>query len=136
MHYTPFDIDLVGGIGPVMKQIENHLSIDTNKNPVYVSFDIDGVCSSHVEGTGTRVRYGLTPREIIFILQYLRMTDCLVHLDLVEVNPLLELSRIQSSDFNFQKMNMHGDHPSINTDSETLYNACEFILRAFGKNYI
>lgn len=136
MHYTPFDIDKIGGIGSVMKQIENHFSIDTDKNPVYVSFDIDGVCSSYVEGTGTRVRYGLTPREIIFILQFLRMTDCLVHLDLVEVNPLLEVSRTEKKDFNFQKMNMHGDIPCINTESETLYDACEFILRAFGKNYI
>jgi hypothetical protein len=65
------------------------------------------------------------------------MTDCLVHLDLVEVNSLLEHSRFENSQyFNFQEMNMHGDDPRIKTESETLYNACEFILRAFGKNYI
>ena len=136
MHYTPYDIDNVGGIGNVMRQIENHFCIDTNKNPIYVSFDIDGMCSSFLEGTGTRVRYGLTAREAIFILQFLRMTDCLVHLDLVEVNSLLETSRFQDKYFNFQGLNMHGDDKRIQTDSETLCNACEFILRAFGKNYI
>jgi hypothetical protein len=126
----------MGGIGFVMKQVQSHFSLDTSKNPVYVSFDIDGVCRNHVRGTGTRVRFGLTPREVIFILQFLRMTDCLVHLDLVEVNPLLEISKDNSQGFNFEKMNMHGDDPAIQTESETLYDACEYILRAFGKNYI
>ena len=72
MHFTPYDIDNMGGIGSVMRQIENHFSIDTVKNPVFISFDIDGMCSSFIEGTGTRVRYGLSAREIIFILQFLR----------------------------------------------------------------
>ena len=66
------------------------------------------------------------------------MTDCLVHLDLVEVNPLLETSRFEKENayFNFQGLNMHGDDKRISTESETIYNACEFILRAFGKNYV
>ena len=65
------------------------------------------------------------------------MTDCLVHLDLVEINPLLEHSRFENNKyFNFQGLNMHGDDPRILTESESLYNACEFIIRAFGKNYI
>ena len=72
MHFTPFDIDNMGGIGFVMRQIHTHFGIDTNKNPVFVSFDIDGMCSSVIEGTGTRVRYGLNSREAIFILQFLR----------------------------------------------------------------
>ena len=72
MHFTPYDIDNMGGIGFVMRQIENHFSIDTDKKPVFISFDIDGMCSSFIEGTGTRVRYGLSAREIIFILQFLR----------------------------------------------------------------
>lgn len=72
IHYTPYDIDNFGGIGYVMRQIENIFGIDNNKCPIYVSFDIDGVCSSYIKGTGTRVRYGLTPREVIFILKFLR----------------------------------------------------------------
>ena len=72
----------------------------------------------------------------MFIISF-RFTDCLVHLDLVEVNPLLEQSRFDKNNyFNFQGLNMHGDDPRIMTESETLYNSCEFILRAFGKNYI
>ena len=72
MHFTPYDIENLGGIGFVMRKIQTHFSIDTNKNPVYISFDIDGACSTLVEGTGTRVRYGINAREIIFILQFLR----------------------------------------------------------------
>lgn len=65
------------------------------------------------------------------------MTDCLVHLDLVEVNPILEMAHyIENKSSSFDKKDMHGDDPDIKTESETLYNACEFILRAFGKEFV
>ena len=80
MHYTPYDIDNCGGVGLMMRQIENHFSLDTTKNPVHASFDIDGMCSSFIEGTGTRVRYGLTSREAIYILQFLRYSAIFIFL--------------------------------------------------------
>ena len=65
------------------------------------------------------------------------MTDCLVHLDLVEVNALLEMAHYGEDGVSkFDKKDMHGDDPDIFTESETLYNACEFILRAFGKEFV
>ena len=66
--YTPYDIELNGGIGPVMKQVKEYLRLDEENAPVHISWDIDGCDPIFAEGTGTRARCGLSVRESHFIL--------------------------------------------------------------------
>lgn len=56
---------------------------------VYISFDIDSICSSFCTATGTPVEGGLFPYEVIDIIDMLNKHNTLVGFDLVEYNPLL-----------------------------------------------
>lgn len=67
-YYTPYDIDENGGIKNVMKQINEYLKLDDPLSKLHVSFDVDVCCSSYLEGTGTKVDYGVSKREMIYIM--------------------------------------------------------------------
>jgi len=85
--YSPFDIEMKGGIHTVMNEVEQYLDIGPNKqNPVHLSFDVDGCDPVFMPGTGTKARAGLTLRETHFILMRLFQTQNLVSMDCVEVN--------------------------------------------------
>lgn len=78
------------GIGEVMKQTLNYLSQDGQNHPLHVSFDIDGCDPSFAYGTGTKARGGIQYREAHYILREAALTERLVGLDMVEINPLLD----------------------------------------------
>ncbi|KAL5601484.1 hypothetical protein BROUX41_002539 [Berkeleyomyces rouxiae] len=82
------------GIGKVVEQALAHIGADT---PIHLSFDIDGLDPIWAPATGTPVRGGLTMREGNYICEALHQTNCLVAMDLVEVNPDLKKSEDEGS---------------------------------------
>jgi len=56
------------------------------QDPVYVSFDVDGLDPGFAPGTGTPEVGGLTPREVLELLRGLAGLD-IVGADVVEVAP-------------------------------------------------
>ena len=101
-------------------------AIDPNKrSPFHLSLDIDSVDPHFAPGTGTCARGGLTYREAHYICEELALTDRLVGLDLVEVNPLLDGPPAAAR--------MHGDDPSVKPCSPTVELAVGLALSALGK---
>ena len=76
------------GIGRVMELALAHIGTDT---PIHLSFDVDALDPQWAPSTGTPVRGGLTLREGDFIAESVAETGSLIAMDLVEVNPSLEL---------------------------------------------
>ena len=76
------------GIGRVMELALAHIGNDT---PIHLSFDVDALDPQWAPSTGTPVRGGLTLREGDFIAESVAETGSLIAMDLVEVNPSLEL---------------------------------------------
>lgn len=123
--YTPYDIDRVGGIGKVMDEALRYLQADEmHKNPIHISFDVDGCDPSFMPATGTKARCGLSEREAHFILQRAYNTGNLVSLDMVEVNPTLEKSQELREVY-------HGDNKLL-VGTQTVAHAMEFVLSALG----
>ena len=65
-----------------------HIGTDT---PIHLSFDVDALDPQWAPSTGTPVRGGLTLREGDFIAECVHETGNLIAMDLVEVNPSLEI---------------------------------------------
>merc|ERR1711976_710370 len=127
--YSPFDIEMKGGIGNVMTETLAYLKGEEGmETPIHCSWDVDGCDPSFMTGTGTRARAGLTLRESHFILQRLFNTGNLVSLDMVEVNTLLE----KGGD---DREVLHGDLPTLR-GKETIVYACELILSAMGFSWL
>jgi arginase len=61
-----------------------------NNNPIHLSFDIDGIDSLIISGTGTPVMGGVTLREAHLMLEILAEANIVNSIDMVEVNPLLD----------------------------------------------
>lgn len=128
--YTPFDIEDKGGIGRVMKEALEYLQCDKeHSNPVHVSWDVDGCDPSFIKATGTKSRCGLSERESHYILRRIAATGNLVSLDMVEVNPELELDKEQPREM------LHGDNPLLKGPATLVY-AMEFILSALGNTWL
>lgn len=88
--FSMHDVDR-HGIGKVVDMALDHLRDDKgDTGPIYLSFDVDALDPSIAPSTGTPVRGGLTLREGDFICECVHETGCLVGMDLVEVNPILE----------------------------------------------
>ncbi|PGH16224.1 arginase [Polytolypa hystricis UAMH7299] len=85
--FSMHDIDR-HGIGPVVEMALAHIGNDT---PIHLSFDVDALDPQWAPSTGTPVRGGLTLREGDFIAECVHETGNLIAMDLVEVNPSLEL---------------------------------------------
>ena len=81
------------GIGEVMKRAFDHLGNDA---PIHLSFDVDALDPTVAPATGTAVRGGLTFREGHFICEEIFDTGRLVAMDLMEVNPLLGESELDT----------------------------------------
>jgi agmatinase len=58
-------------------------------NPVYISLDLDALDPAHAPGVSHREAGGLTPREVISLIQ--RLEGQVVGADLVEYNPVQDL---------------------------------------------
>lgn len=124
--FTPYDIEMKGGIANVMTETLAYLEADNDQDtPIHVSWDVDGCDPSFITATGTRARCGLSERESHFILKRIAATGNLVSLDMVEVNPELE------EDKDAIREVLHGDIPKLR-GTPTLVYACEFVLSALG----
>lgn len=128
--YTPYDIELKGGIGNIMNEALEYLQCDSqHSNPIHVSFDVDGCDPSFLTATGTKSRCGLSERESHFMLKRIAATGNLVSLDMVEVNPELE------NDKNAIREILHGDNKLLRGPPTLVY-AMEFILSALGHKWL
>ncbi|MBI5841448.1 MAG: arginase [Chloroflexi bacterium] len=81
-------IDRYGMVTVVEKAIER-ASRDTDG--IYVSLDLDALDPRHAPGVGTPVPAGLTQREAHLVCELIAETGRLVGMDLVEVNPILDI---------------------------------------------
>jgi arginase family enzyme len=63
-------------------------------NPVYVSLDIDALDPAYAPGVSHREAGGLTPREVLTLLQSIEGE--VVGADLVEYNPVRDLDGMTS----------------------------------------
>jgi arginase len=81
-------IDRIGMYQTVMKAIER---VSRDADGIYLSFDMDALDPRHAPGVGTPVPAGLTQREAHLICELVAETGKLVGMDLVEVNPILDV---------------------------------------------
>ena len=86
--FSMHDVDK-HGIGRVVEMALAHIGTDT---PIHLSFDVDALDPQWAPSTGTPVRGGLTLREGDYIAECVHETGQLVAMDLVEVNPSLEVA--------------------------------------------
>ncbi|KAH0606851.1 uncharacterized protein H6S33_003685 [Morchella sextelata] len=89
--FSMHDVDKYG-IGRVMEMALEHLNCGPGQEgmPIHLSFDVDALDPQVAPSTGTPVRGGLTLREGDFICECIHETGCLVAMDLVEVNTIVE----------------------------------------------
>lgn len=73
--------DIVDSVLPSLAKRVDHL---------HVSFDLDAVDPSVVQGVGTPVPGGLTYREAHLIMETIAECGCMKSLDIAEVNPILD----------------------------------------------
>jgi arginase len=89
--FTMKDIDRLG----VATVTERALAaVCTDTAGVHVSFDLDACDPSIAPGVGTPVKGGLNYREAHLLMELIAETGRLLALDLVEVNPTLDLRNI------------------------------------------
>lgn len=77
------------GLVRVMEQAIERVSRDTEG--IYLSFDMDSLDPRHAPGVGTPVPAGLTQREAHLICEMVAETGALLGMDMVEVNPILDI---------------------------------------------
>ena len=85
--FTMKDIDR-RGIAEVADAAIAHLN---NADYVHISFDADALDPSVAPGVGTPVPGGLTYREAHLLMELLADADIVTSLDVVEVNPILDV---------------------------------------------
>lgn len=86
--YTMSEID-ERGIATCVKEAYAHVS--ENTDALHLSFDLDGVDPRHAPGVGTPVPGGLSLRESHFICEFLHRNGPLTGMEIVELNPTLDL---------------------------------------------
>ncbi|MBN2033245.1 MAG: arginase family protein, partial [Deltaproteobacteria bacterium] len=87
-YITPYEIARQG-IHAVMKEAIEIVSTDTDA--VYVSFDMDVLDCTIAPGTGIKTRGGLDYREVSYITHVIGDELSAACLDIIEVNPLLDV---------------------------------------------
>ncbi len=85
--FTMHEVDRYGMPSIIDKAIE---IAGEGTDGIHVSFDLDSLDPSEVQGTGTRVPGGLTYREGNFALEMIALSGKLVSAEFVEVNPLID----------------------------------------------
>lgn len=81
-------IDRIGMFNAVSRAIEQ---ISREADGIYLSFDVDSLDPRHAPGVGTPVSGGLTYREAHLACEMLAETGKLAGMDMVEVNPVLDV---------------------------------------------
>ena len=92
--FTLADVDRFGIVHIVD---EARRIVTRNTDFVHVSFDIDALDPLIAPGTGITSRGGLSYREISYMMQMLGQWNIVGSIDLIEINPLLDI-RNQTSD--------------------------------------
>ena len=82
------DIDKMGMPAVIEKAIE--IASDRTEG-IHVSFDVDSITPESAPGTGTIVHSGLTLREAFYLVETLCISERVLALDMVEVNPMLDI---------------------------------------------
>ncbi|MDX2140187.1 MAG: arginase [Chloroflexota bacterium] len=85
---TMSDIDKMG----MKEAVESALRLLTGATSLHVSFDLDSLDPSIAPGVGTPVAGGLTYREAHLLMEMLADDGRVRSLDIVEVNPILDVS--------------------------------------------
>lgn len=81
-------VDRLGIVVTMEKAIER---VSRDADGVYLSFDMDCMDPRHAPGVGTPVPGGLTYREAHLICELVAETGLLIGMDVVEVNPILDI---------------------------------------------
>jgi arginase len=81
-------IDRYGMVAVVEKAIER---VGRDVDGLYLSLDLDALDPRHAPGVGTPVSGGLTQREAHLACELIGETGRLIGMDLVEVNPILDI---------------------------------------------
>ena len=76
------------GIPTILSQTLAYLG---HSSPLHLSFDIDALDPAYAPSTGTPVPHGLTLNQGCQIAEAIGRTGRMVGMDLVEINPLLDL---------------------------------------------
>ena len=86
--FTMKDLDRIG----IANVMERAMAIATDGTMgIHVSFDLDACDPSIAPGVGTPVKGGLNYREAHMVMEMLADADRLLALDLVEINPILDV---------------------------------------------
>lgn len=83
--YTTDDVKQ-RGMAEVIEEACEYLNPDGN-SPVHVSFDIDSLDPRYAPATGVPVKDGLTLNQVIDMASYIKSTQQMVSLEMVEFNP-------------------------------------------------
>ncbi|HZJ98853.1 MAG TPA: arginase [Tissierellaceae bacterium] len=87
-----FAIDEIDRLG-IKEVMERAIEIASNGTEgIHLSFDIDSLTPEAAPGTGTKVHSGLTIREAFLSVEMLYESGKLLGLDMVEVNPILDVA--------------------------------------------
>jgi len=81
-------IDRIGMQAALERAIER---VSSDADGIYLSFDLDALDPRHAPGVGTPVPGGLTYREAHLVCEVVAETGKLIGMDLVEVNPILDV---------------------------------------------
>lgn len=81
-------IDRFGMVAALEKAID---AATRDADGIYLSFDMDALDPRHAPGVGTPVPGGLTYREAHLVCEVVAETGKLIGMDLVEVNPILDV---------------------------------------------
>jgi arginase len=81
-------IDRMGMVAALEKAIAR---VSRDVDGIYLSFDMDALDPRHAPGVGTPVPGGLTYREAHLACEVVAETGKLIGMDLVEVNPILDV---------------------------------------------
>lgn len=87
--YTMSEIDRRGAAICFAEAIEH---VSKNTDGIHLSFDLDGVDPREAPGVGTPVPGGLSLRESHLICEMLAETERLVGMEMVELNPILDVA--------------------------------------------
>jgi arginase len=81
-------VDRYGMVNVIEKAIEQ---ISRDVDGIYLSLDMDALDPEHAPGVGTPVAAGLNQREVHLVCELISETGKLIGMDLVEVNPILDV---------------------------------------------
>lgn len=85
--FTMHEIDRYGMADIIERAIK---VAGSGTDGIHVSFDLDSIDPTYVQGTGTRVPGGLTLRESHLALEMIALSEQLVSAEFVEVNPIID----------------------------------------------